>query len=96
VFARKWSVPAYRVQLKRVSKRNFWFEEQFSLHLVEQVGTCSPAIAKQVAQTREELSSQADCLRSTSLVLSNGRERNMISTRREIFFAVMRRRSLIQ
>jgi hypothetical protein len=51
VVARKWSGPGISSSVKEGKQAEFLVEEQFPWHLVEQVGTCTLAIAKQVAQT---------------------------------------------
>jgi len=55
--------------VKEGKQAEFLVEEQFPWHLVEQVGTCSPAIAKQVAQTLRNCPHKADCLPFNKLVL---------------------------
>jgi hypothetical protein len=51
VVARKWSGPGISSSVKEGKQAEFLVENQFPWHLIEQVGACTPTVAKQVAQT---------------------------------------------
>lgn len=51
VAARKWSGQGVSSSIKEGKQAEFLVEEKFPWHLIEHIGVCTPAVAKQVAQT---------------------------------------------